>query len=151
MNKLISECLSQDSFSRLTHKILIRNETSHTLLSKPELVIIKELKENGVLLEMPINVCQKGHALTLFFLYSDVTPKTKLQDKGPYKEAFMEAVAKVLRVEKNLNNPERVIVDLNFTQNDAHQWKEILEKYAANQEKIDQMLKLKLLNAKAKK
>jgi hypothetical protein len=100
---------------------------------------------------MPINVCQKGHALTLFFLYSDVTPKTKLQDKGPYKEAFMEAVAKVLRVEKNLNNPERVIVDLNFTQNDAHQWKEILAKYAANQEKIDQMLKLKLLNAKAKK
>lgn len=151
MSNLISEYLSQDSFSRLSHKILLRNETSHTNFSKPELISIRELKDNGVVLEIPINICQKGHALTLFFLHSNVIPKSKLADKGPYREAFMEAMAKVITIEINSNNKELVIVDLNFTQINSEQWEEILEQYAENQEKIDQMMLMRQPSAKARK
>jgi len=148
MKKLISECLSQDSFTRLSHKILIRNETSHTQFVKPDLITIRELKENGIVLEMPINICQKGHGLTLFFLTSETIPKHKLPEKGPYRDSLMEALSKVEKVEVSSNHKDVVIVDLNFTQHDGKLWKSILEQYDLNQEKIDQMMKLRMLSAR---
>lgn len=140
MTKLISECLTLETFSRLTHNIFIRNETSHTQFTKSELISIRELKDNGIILEMPINICQTGHNLTLFFFNANSLPSIKLPETGPCKDAFTEALAKVDKVENNINKENMVFVDINFTQNDVKLWKNILQQYADNQEQIDHMM-----------
>jgi hypothetical protein len=140
MTKLISECISKKSFTRFGHKILIRNETSHTQFIKCELISTKELKENGIIIEMPVNICQKGHNLTLFFLNLDTVIKNKLSDTGPYKDAIMTIMAKVENIEDNPHEERRVYIDLNFTQNDVQLWKKFIQQYADNQEEIDSMI-----------
>jgi hypothetical protein len=141
MAKLISEFLSSDTFTSFRYKILIRNETSHTQVNKTEVIFIKELKDNGLILEMPLNSCQKGHSLTLFFLAPETqTLKIKLPDTGPFKEAILEAIAKVEQIEANENNKKRILVDMNFTQIDLKLWKKIIDQYAAKQRNIDDMM-----------
>ena len=141
MKKLISECISNETFSTFGYKIVIRNETSQTQITKPELISIKELKDNGLVLEMPINACQKGHTLSLFFLTPQyVTAKIKLPKTGSYLDAEMEAITKVEQVEVNQEKINTVFVDMNFTQVDLFLWKTIIEQYAINQNKIDDML-----------
>lgn len=141
MKKLISECLSNETFIAFGYKIVIRNETSHTQVTQPELISIKELKNNGIILEMPINSCQKSHTLSLFFLSPEsIITKIKLPKTGIYKEAEMEAMTKVEHIEVNEGKTDTVTVDMNFTQIDLKRWKKIIEQYAANQNKIDDML-----------
>lgn len=141
MTNLLSECILKKHFTRFGHKILIRNETSHTLLSKAGLVLIKELKENGLTLEVPINICQKGHNLTLFFLSLDSETTTILPDFGRLKEAEFEAMVKVEAIEKNESKENTVFIDVHFTQYDIETWKKILNDYMKNQEGINKMLK----------
>lgn len=141
MKKLISECLSNETFMTFGYKIVIRNETSHTQFTQPELISIKELKDNGLILEMPINSCQKSHTLSLFFLNPELPiTKIKLPKTGACREAEMEAMARVEQIEINEGKNSTVLVDMNFTQIDLKRWKKIIEQYAANQNKIDDML-----------
>jgi hypothetical protein len=141
MAELISECISKNSFSRFGYKVLIRNETSHTQFTKSELISIRELKDNGLIIELPINICQKGHALTIFFLDLDSATKASLPATGHYKAANMEAMAKVEQVELHSSDKQRVLVDMNFTQNNVQQWKKIIEQYADRQEEINKMIR----------
>ncbi len=140
MSKLISEFITAGSFQRFGHKIFIRNETSHTQFIKSELITIKELKENGIIIEIPINICQKGHNLTVFFLKQDTIPKIKLPDSGHYREAIMQVMAKVENIEMHPTDKLLVNLDMNFTQNDVQLWKKIIQQYADKQEEIDKML-----------
>jgi hypothetical protein len=140
MTKLISQCILKKSFARFGHKILIRNETSHTLITKSELISIKELKERGVTLEVPINVCQKGHNLTLFFLQLNSETVGVLPDFGHLKEAVFEAMAKVETIEKNESKENSVFIDVQFTQFDFAGWTKLLNLYAKNQEDINKMI-----------
>lgn len=141
MTKLISECISNENFTTFGYKIVIRNETSHTQLTKPELISIKEIKDNGIVLEVPLNSCQKSHSLTLFFLNQDAnTTKLKLPGAGHYKEALIEAIGKVDHLEPNESKKNSVYIDLTFTQIDLKLWKKIIAKYSDNQTKIDDML-----------
>ncbi|MDD4975817.1 MAG: hypothetical protein PHY93_15775 [Bacteriovorax sp.] len=140
MTKLISECILKSSFTRLGYKLLIRNETSHTLLTKPELISIKELKERGVTLEVPINICQKGHNLTLFFICLDAEMTSRLPDFGHFKDAKFEAIAKVETIERNQKNENTVFIDVYFTQYDIGEWQKILNEYEKNQEEINKMI-----------
>jgi hypothetical protein len=142
MTKLISECISSDTFnSGFGYKIVVRNETSRTQIDKPELIAIKELKENGIILEMPSNSCQKSHNLSLFFLNPETLPaKIKIPDTGRYKEAVMEVITKVEHIEVNENKKNTIYVEMTFSQIDIKRWKKIMELYHANQEKIDGML-----------
>lgn len=137
---LLSECIFFKNFAYVGHKVLIRNESSHTLLTKSELIFIKELKENGLILEVPLNVCQKGHNLTLFFLNSDSVVGTKLPDFGRFKEAQFEAMAKVESIERNESKEATVIIDVYFTQYDIEGWKKILNEYVKNQEEINKTI-----------
>ena len=107
-------------------------------MTKPELISIKELKENGLTLEVPLNTCQKGHNLTLFFLHLNLTSLSKLPDSGPYKDAQFEAMVKVEKVEKNKENT--VFIDVNFTQYNIELWKNVLSQYQKNQEEINKMI-----------
>ncbi|MBC7537241.1 MAG: hypothetical protein H7281_00350 [Bacteriovorax sp.] len=140
MTKLISECIFKKSFARFGHNVLIRNETSHTLITKSELISIKELKERGVTLEVPINVCQKGHNLTLFFLQLNSNTVGVLPDFGHFKEAFFEAIVKVESIEKNESKENSVFIDVQFTQYDLGEWTKLLNLYAKNQEDINKMI-----------
>lgn len=141
MTKLISELISKEAFTAFGYKIVIRNETSHTQVTMPELISIKGLKENGIILEMPINSCQKGHSISLYFFHSTSgISKIKLAKTGNYRDAEMEAIAKVGQLEVNEASSNTVFVDINFTQVDLYQWKKIIELYAVNQNKIDDML-----------
>jgi len=140
MKKLISEYINNNSFKSTGYKLFMRNETSHTQFTKTDLVIIREIKEDGLIVEMPSNICQKGHNLTLFFFNADASIKGKLPQIGPFKEALMEVMAKVEKIEENPAAKKMVFVDMNFTQIDVKQWKKILEKYKKAQEVKDKML-----------
>lgn len=140
MGKLISNWITHNNFQGLHHKIIIRNETSHTQFIKPELIIIRELKENGLTLEMPLNVCQLGHNLMLFFLNFETDHKIQLPVTGRFKEAKLEALAKVEHLEINHDKEHVVFVELNFTQIDLELWKNFIKDYATNQKLIDEMM-----------
>lgn len=107
---------------------------------KSEAISIKELKEDGVSLELPINVCQKGHNLTLYFLDLDYKNKIILPISGHFKEALFEAMGKVEKLEISKINKECVFIELHFTQYDQVKWKKILMEYSKNQDEINDVL-----------
>ena len=140
MAKLISEFILKKSFTRFGYKVLIRNENSHTLLTKTDLISIIELKTTGLVLEVPVNTCQKNHQLTLFFLPLSFIYITKLPDVGRYKESIFEGVVKVDNIEKNANKEGAVFIDVHFTQYKTFEWESLLRDYADNQEEISNMI-----------
>lgn len=146
MAKHLSDYIFKKNFEAFSHRLCVRNETSNTIFTKSEVIKIKELKEDGVTLEIQNNVCQKGHNLTLFFLNSDTQgtqEKIVLPNSGHYKEALFEAIGKVEKLETNnvLENKEKmVLIDLHFTQYDQVAWRKILNLYEQNQDQINKML-----------
>lgn len=140
MTPLISEFISNKSFSRIGYRVLIRNETSQTQFIKSELILIKELKENGFVLEMPLNVCQRGHNLTVFFLSLDSDAKITLPNSGRLKEALFEVVAKVDKREVLKTTPERILVEIVFVQYEVFHWKKILKVYHEKQEEMNHLM-----------
>lgn len=139
MTQLLSDYIFKQSIAPFEHKLFIRNETSQMLFTKSELILIKELKEDGLTLEIPINVCQKGHALTVFFLSMESDKKITIPNSGSYKEALFEVIAKVDKVESNSLSKEMVFVDLRFSQYDLIKWKKILKLYSKQQDKINDL------------
>lgn len=140
MGQHLSDYIFKQSFVPFGHKICLRNETSHTLFTRTDAVLIKELKDDGLTLEIPINVCQKGHGLTLFFLSMETENKITLPHSGHFKEALFEAMAKVEKIESTNLNKETVLVDLRFSQYDQVGWKKILILYSKNQDEINDLL-----------
>lgn len=141
MSALLSNHISTKTFNRFGHKVLIRNETSQTQFTKFNLVQIKELISNGLVLEMPANVCQRGHNLTLFFLSPQtIELKTKLLPHGPYKDSIFEVVAKVEKVEDISHDEKMVSATLTFVQYDVREWKKMIEECEATQEKINDLI-----------
>lgn len=140
MGQFLSDYIFKQSFPPFGHKLCLRNETSHVLFTKSEAVIIKELKEDALTLELPINTCQKGHTLTLFFLSLDTEKKITLPDSGSLKEALFEVIAKVEKIESNSLNKEMVFVELRFSQYDQVGWKKILNLYSKKQDEINDLL-----------
>jgi len=140
MTQLLSDYIFKESFTPIGHKICVRNETSHVLFTKTEMILIKELKDDGITLEIPINICQKGHTLTLFFLSMETGKKITLPNSGSFKEALFEAIVKVEKIESSSLNKEMVFVDLRFSQYDQIVWKKILKKYSKNQDEINELL-----------
>lgn len=140
MAQLLSDYIFKQSFTPFGHKICLRNETSHVLFTKTETVFIKELRDDGLTLEIPINTCQKGHNLTLFFLSMETGKKITLPHSGNFKEALFEVIAKVEKIESNSLNKEMVFVDLRFSQYDQIGWKKILNLYSKQQDQINDLL-----------
>jgi hypothetical protein len=140
MTQLLSDYIFKQSITPFGHKLFIRNETSQMLFTKSEFILIKELKDDGLTLEIPINVCQKGHGLTLFFLSKETDKKMTLPNSGSFKEALFEVIAKVDKVESNSLSKEMVFVDLRFSQYDQDKWKTILKLYSKNQDAINDLL-----------
>jgi len=87
-----------------------------------------------MILALPLNVCQKGHSLSLFFVDRHVELKSRVPNSGPLKEASFTAMAKTESVEAGAKETNTAIVELNFTQFDNEIWKKILEKVSAQQE-----------------
>lgn len=140
MVQLLSDYIFKKSFTPAGHKLCIRNETSRVLFTKTESVSIKELKEDGITLEIPINICQKGHTLTLFFLSMEFSKKITLPNSGSFKDAVFEAIAKVEKIESSSLSSEIVFVDLRFSQFDQVSWKKLLKLYSAKQDEINEIL-----------
>lgn len=134
MAEAVSKMFFKERPEVFGYKLFIRNETSHTIFSKPELIHLVELKENGIILQLPLNVCQKGHMLSLFFVDIHVELKTRVSDSGPLKEAAFTAMGKTESVEAGSKETNSVVVELNFTQFDSEDWKKILEMIAQRQE-----------------
>lgn len=141
MTQLLSDYIFKKSMTPIGHKLFIRNETSHMLFTKSEIILIRELKEDGLILELPINVCQKGHRLTVFFLNMETDKKITIPNSGSFKEAIFEVIAKVDKVESNSLSKEMVFVDLHFSQYDQEKWKKIIKLYSKNQDEINDLLK----------
>lgn len=150
MAQLLSDYIFQQSFAPFGHKLCLRNETSHVLFTKTEAVFIKELKDDGLTLEIPINTCQKGHSLTLFFLSLETGKKITLPNSGSFKEALFEVIAKVEKIESNNLNKEMVFVDLRFSQYDQIGWKKILNLYSKKQTEVNDLLMRQHLNREEK-
>lgn len=140
MSEMISSYILQNSHREdqdtFGFRIHIRNETSHTIFSRPELIFLKELKEKGMVIELPLNICQKGHILTLFFVESGVELKRRVPDSGPLKEAAFTVMAKTESLEVALKDSGNVYAELQFSQFDAEKWKKILEKFSEKQDAL---------------
>ncbi len=140
MSKLLSECIISGALKTFDYKVVIRNETSQTLITNPDLISIKELSMSGIILEMPLNSCQIGHNLSLFFFNGESIPdKIRIPRKGPYRKAELEAMTKVEQIELNTSTTTTILVEMNFTQVELRIWEVILNKYAANQNKVDNL------------
>lgn len=140
MVQLLSDYIFKKNFTAFGLKLCVRNETSHTLFTKGESIFIRELKEAGLVLEIPGNVCQKGHNLTLFFFTQDFEEKISLPVSGHYKEALFEVMAKVDKLDINKENKEQVFVELRFTQYDQANWKKIIKLFEKNQEHVTDLI-----------
>jgi hypothetical protein len=137
--KLISDWIFKNKFSRFGHKVLIRNETSHTVLLKSNLITLRELKENGLNLEIPKDSCQKGHNLTIFLLNIH-TKSPSILPPGHLKEATFEAMSKVVSIEKGTDKESTILIEVLFTQYEILEWKKILSAYEKNQENINNII-----------
>lgn len=140
MSKLLSDLVFQKRLPSQGHKIFIRNETSHTIFSKSDAVILIELKNDGLIIEMPTNVCQKSHLLTLFFFPLDFGANIKIPLSGHLKEAVFEAMGKVENLEVNQMNSAVVYADIHFTQYDSNVWTKLLESYSKNQDEMNEII-----------
>lgn len=137
MNDVLNLNLNKNVVPVFGYKIYVRNETSHTQFSRPDLVHLRELKEQGMVLELPLNVCQKGHTLTLFFVDQKVELKTRVPDSGTLKESSFHAMVKVEKLEE-INSS--ALIDLHFTQFDGVIWENILKKFSEHQKMITQTI-----------
>jgi hypothetical protein len=146
MTKLISDAIDQKSFSRFKFKILLRNETSHTQLTKSELLSVIELQENGILLKLPLNACQKSHNVTLFLLDADTPSPQKLPDNGSIKGVLFEAISKVVTIEINPSDNKFVTAELSFSQYDVQHWKIVLQHCVDHQDKITAIINKQYLS-----
>lgn len=138
MAQLLSDYIFEKKLNLLAYKICLRNETSHTVFTKSECIFIRELKDDGLIMEVQPNICQKGHNLTLFFVEKKIE-RIVLPLAGHMKEAFFVAMAKVQKIDVNQEN-ESVFVELRFTQYDQSDWKNIVKLYEQNQDQINDML-----------
>lgn len=140
MSQRISDYIFKNSIAPFGHKLCLRNETSHTSFVKTELILIKELRDDGITLELPVNVCQKGHNLTLFFMSQEHENKIVLPISGHFKEALFEAMAKVEKLEDTTVKKGIVFVELHFTQYDIAEWRKIFKMYSQSQDEINELL-----------
>lgn len=136
----LSQYLFKQNFASVGYKIYIRNETSRTLFIKTELIHLKVLKEDGLVIELPVNVCQRGHTLTLFFLNKDSELQNKIPNSGHLKEAAFEAMVRVENIEANPGIAGSTFIDLQLTQYDSEGWKKILNSFSENQEYLNNMI-----------
>ncbi len=136
----ISDYIFKNSIAPLGHKLCLRNETSRTSFIKSESILIKELRDDGLTLELPVNVCQKGHSITLFFLSQDNENKIVLPISGHLKEALFEVVARVEKLEDTTVKKGMVFIELHFTQYDQSEWRKIFKMYSKAQDEINDLL-----------
>ncbi|MBP9680900.1 MAG: hypothetical protein KBD76_05810 [Bacteriovorax sp.] len=137
MANLLSQHILNKNFTSIRFKIYLRNETSHTVFAKSEFIFLKELRDDGIVIELPLNICQKGHSLTLFFLPIEAELKSKIPVSGRLKEASFEAMVKVEKLETLLSVVGSVSCDLHFTQYDVDLWRKVLAIFSKNQEQVN--------------
>lgn len=143
MSKLISDYIKPKNFSRCEHYIYLRNETSSTSFAIPEKIKIIELLEKGLTLELPKNICQAGHNLTLFFVPNTKRDyKIKVPTLGHIKEAEFEIIGKIEKISAIENESEFISAHISFTQYNVKMWKKLLQKHSDNQNDINQLVSL---------
>jgi hypothetical protein len=98
---------------------------------------MRELKVDGLTLEIPLNICQKGHVLTLFFLGLETNKKLNIPVSGHFKDAILEAMAKVEKIETNNKNKTTVFIDLHFVDYEQEEWTKIYNLYSKHQDEIN--------------
>ncbi|OUR98528.1 hypothetical protein A9Q84_03705 [Halobacteriovorax marinus] len=133
---LLSELLNQEDYKELGHSILLRNDTSGTSFLDYKSITIRELKEDSLCLELPKNVCQNGHSLTLIFFSS---PLKTLIGKFPSVDST-SGIPIIGKVIEHLINEEKVNIEIKFTQYKPTLWNSLLETYEAQQRKISSLI-----------
>lgn len=139
MNDIISDYIFSNQFKRFGHQILFKNETSGTVFTQYQLIVIKEIKENGLVLELPSNQCQKGHTLSLYFFNQDYKFKT-INFLTTIKDSEFEIIGKVDLVTENSPVSKMATIEITFVQYNVKKWKMTLEQYNKNQDQINDLL-----------
>lgn len=140
MSESISKYIIKNDFPGFGFHVFLRNETSHTHFSKPEQIHLIELKEQGLVIELPQNICQKGHSLTLFFIDQKIEINNRVPDSGPMKEAGFTGIGKVIQIEVADREKKTIVAELQFTQYEGEQWKKILQLFSEKQEDVTRKL-----------
>lgn len=141
MSELLTSYIFANDFTRFGYKIIFRNETSQTYFLKDDSIAIKQLKNNGIILEIPNNQCQKGHTLTLFLF--DITHEfnfKKSQISQSLKDSKFEIIAKVDTIEPLDNLVNQCSLNLTFIQYDVKGWNRIIEMHEKKQEQINDLI-----------
>lgn len=134
-NSSLLSAIDIATLKKFKHEVLYRNNTSGTENLDSKLCDIVEMQAKGLVLYMPINSCIVGHNIT-FYLFAKpaASPITHLPQTGSIKGA-VELIGKVISIEE-FSQLKKFVVEIQFTQYDAAQWKKVIQKYAEHQDQI---------------
>ena len=140
--KLISESLNIEDLGSIRSNILVRNNTSGTVIVDKSEVKFLELGENRIVLKMPKHSCREKHLLNLFIFVKPLKRKvTRIPVSGGLRGSF-EVIGRVDKI-VDFDGNEYCSVEMELKQYDIESWIKFIGKYVKVQVKIDDLIRKK--------
>jgi hypothetical protein len=139
--KKLGDLVSPEQFKKLRHFVLLRNESSQTVVSDPKAIQILALDAEGVYLKVPKTSSKKGQGVTLFFLpENEESLSKKVPVEGTIKGSI-ECVGKISEEETFEDDPQVKLIRVDLTQTDDSTWKLLTDQYSKLDDMLDKMFK----------
>lgn len=141
--KKIGDLVKADQFRTLKHIVLMRNESSHTVISDPREIKILAMDINGIYLRVPKLSCKKGQGITLFLLEDKKENQNiKVPVEGTIKNSI-ECVGKIIYELELKKDKEIKMIVVDLTQTDEKVWIWLNSQYSHLDDLLERMLKLR--------
>jgi hypothetical protein len=126
-------------FQNLEYAVYCRNTLTATRIDEPSRIKIIEFLDDGLILQLPRNICSEGHFLALSILPRP-TNRTHVElIRSPEGADLIEITAKVKELEREEPLGDRAVIE--FYQLNQVAWKLFMKSYTDRQKKLDRLLK----------
>lgn len=127
--------INPKDFRSQEFSLVIINETSGVENRDIHLYVLQEIFEQGIKIEIPNTICQRGHSLgVLFFIGKEPRIPKKIPPNREGKGIFFSAIGKVKSKEDY--EGDKSLVEIQFTQFDKHTWDHIFQTIREKREQI---------------
>ena len=129
--------INASDFRSREYSLVIINETSGIENLDYKNYVLQEIETQGIKIEIPNTICQKGHTLgILFFLGKEPKLPKKIPANRQSKEIYFSAIGKVKNKIIYEDNDQITLVEIQFTQYDKHTWHSMVEDFKKRKEQI---------------